>query len=178
MAVGYCRRVVLGRKYFFPHIFEMVHYFCQQGIPIHIHTHISCISHIQYNMYIYIADCHVLSMVLSLQVSAVDSNRKVYFRYLLMAGRNHYSHLFTSQQTWTLVSLQFFFLFTQSVVGKILGSSKSVKTMLLHCFKLRVHFHPSATVFSYLQPPHTQHTHTHPHAFQQISIIYCMQVST
>lgn len=61
-------------------------------------------------------------IIFASKVSAVESNRKVYFRYLLMAGRNHYTHLFTSQQTWTLVTLQLCFLLFQTVVGRILGT--------------------------------------------------------
>lgn len=63
-------------------------------------------------------------IIFASKVSAVESNRKVYFRYLLMAGRNHYTHLFTSQQTWTLVTLQVFFLFFQTLVVRYLGTSK------------------------------------------------------
>lgn len=35
-----------------------------------------------------------------------DSNRKVYFRYLLLHGRKLYSNLFSSQATWLLVATQ------------------------------------------------------------------------
>ena len=53
--------------------------------------------------------------------SADDSNRKVYFRYRLINGRNHYTHLFTSQQTWLLLSLQAMFTCFQAVCLRWLG---------------------------------------------------------
>jgi Trk-type K+ transport system membrane component len=39
-------------------------------------------------------------------LARTKSNRKIYFRYLLLNGRSHYTHLFTSQQTWLLFSIQ------------------------------------------------------------------------
>jgi hypothetical protein len=52
-----------------------------------------------------------------------SSNRKVYFRYLLINGRSHYTHLFTSQQTWLLLTIQFFFITFQSVAMVYLGNT-------------------------------------------------------
>jgi len=62
-------------------------------------------------------------IIILLNWAAPDqSNRKVYFRYLLLNGRSHYTHLFTSQQTWLLVTLQFFFIVVQSVFFSLLGT--------------------------------------------------------
>jgi hypothetical protein len=44
-----------------------------------------------------------------------DSSRKVYFRYLLINGRQHYPRLFTSQETWLLLAVQVLFLIFQSL---------------------------------------------------------------
>ena len=55
-------------------------------------------------------------------VAPAQSNRKVYFRYLLLNGRSHYTHLFTSQQTWLLITMQFFFILLQSVFFSLLGT--------------------------------------------------------
>ena len=55
--------------------------------------------------------------------SSMESNRKVYFRYLLINGRNHYAHLFTSQQTWLLLTLQVIFITAQSLALRHLGDA-------------------------------------------------------
>jgi len=48
--------------------------------------------------------------------AAKDSNRKVYFRYLLLHGRKLYSHLFSSQATWLLVATQLALISAQIAV--------------------------------------------------------------
>jgi hypothetical protein len=47
---------------------------------------------------------------------------KVYFRYLLLNGRKHYSNIFTSQQTWLLFSIQLLFITVQGVGLFCLGT--------------------------------------------------------
>ena len=54
-------------------------------------------------------------------IARPKSNRKIYFRYLLLNGRSHYSYLFTSQQTWLLFSFQFLFLFSQGICLRFIG---------------------------------------------------------
>ena len=54
-------------------------------------------------------------------VARAKSNRKIYFRYLLLNGRSHYAYLFTSQQTWLLFSFQLLFLFSQGICVRFIG---------------------------------------------------------
>jgi len=63
------------------------------------------------------------SLVFLSWCSAVESSRKVYFRYLILNGRSHYASLFSSQQTWLLLALQLTFLSVQTAAVWGLGSN-------------------------------------------------------
>lgn len=54
-----------------------------------------------------------------------DPRAQVYFRYLILNGRAHYPHLFTSQQTWLLVTLQLAMVAVQLACFLALGSGMS-----------------------------------------------------
>ena len=53
--------------------------------------------------------------------SPKDSNRKVYFRYLLLHGRRLYTNLFSSQANWLLVATQVALFLSQVVVTLVVS---------------------------------------------------------
>uniref|UniRef100_A0A7S1XRX3 ZC3H15/TMA46 family C-terminal domain-containing protein n=2 Tax=Phaeomonas parva TaxID=124430 RepID=A0A7S1XRX3_9STRA len=56
------------------------------------------------------------TLVVASFLSAKDSSRKVYFRYLLLNGRDIYSNIFVSQQTWILLITQLSLITVQLVI--------------------------------------------------------------
>ena len=77
------------------------------------------------------------TIILLNRLARDDSSRKVYFRYLLINGRSHYSHLFTSQETWLLLFVQITFLSFQALWLNYLGEDVNMNKAIFESINTR-----------------------------------------